>query len=91
MAHDWEPKRIRGFVASVFWVAAPVQIALLYWKLGDQVTGAFGWGIASLPIIIVATLIGIHIGNTFDRKRLENAVNAFLFLTAVVSILSPYL
>jgi uncharacterized membrane protein YfcA len=91
MAHDWEPKRIRGFVAFVFWVAAPVQIALLYWKLGDEVTGAFGWGIASLPIIIVATLIGIHIGNTFDRKRLENAVNAFLFLTAVVSILSPYL
>jgi uncharacterized membrane protein YfcA len=91
MAHDWEPKRIRGFVSFLFWISAPVQIALLYWKLGDHVTVAFGWGIAFLPLVIIATLIGIHIGNTFDRKRLKNAVIFFLFLTAVVSILSPYL
>ena len=90
MAHDWEPKRIRGFVSFLFWVSAPVQIGLLYWKLGDQVASAFGWGIAFLPPVIVATLIGIRIGNSFDRKRLKNAVNLFLFLTAIVSIVSPY-
>jgi uncharacterized membrane protein YfcA len=67
-----------------------VQIGLLYWKLGDQVASAFGWGIAFLPPVIVATLIGIRIGNSFDRKRLKNAVNLFLFLTAIVSIVSPY-
>jgi len=91
MAHDWEPGRIRAFVSFLFLVAAPVQIVLLYWKLGDQVAHAFILGSMMLPVVIAATLIGIRIGNTFDRKRLKNAVIFFLFLTAIVSIFSPYL
>jgi len=91
MAHNWEPKRTRAFVSFLFLIAAPVQIVLLYWKLGDQVGHAFGWGMMMLPVVIIATLIGIRIGNTFDRARLKKAVMFFLFLTAVVSIVSPYL
>jgi uncharacterized membrane protein YfcA len=91
MAHDWKPKRIRGFIALLFWISAPVQIALLYWKLGAQVTVAFEWGIRLLPVVIIATLIGIHVGNTFNHTRLTRAVNLFLFLTAVASIVTPYL
>ena len=91
MAHGWQPLRTRAFVSVLFLVAAPVQIALLYWKLGEQVSHSFLLGVALLPIVIVATLIGIRIGNTFDRKRLENAVIFFLFLTAIMSILSPLL
>ena len=91
MAHNWEAKRTRAFVSFLFLVAAPVQIVLLYWKLGDQVGHAFGWGMMLLPVVIVASLIGIRIGNTFDRARLKKAVMFFLFLTAVVSIVSPYL
>ncbi len=91
MAHGWDPMRTRAFVSILFLVSAPVQIALLYWKLGSEVTHAFVWGVLSLPLVIAATLIGIRIGNTFDRQRLKNAVTFFLFLTAVVSIVSPYL
>ena len=91
MAHGWQPLRTRAFVSVLFLVAAPVQIALLYWKLGEHVGHAFGLGVALLPVVIVATLTGIRIGNTFDRKRLENAVIFFLFLTAIMSILSPLL
>ncbi len=91
MAHGWAPLRTRAFVSVLFFVAAPVQIALLYWKLGAQVGHAFVLGVVLLPVVIVATLIGIRIGNTFDRKRLEQAVILFLFLTALVSIVSPYL
>jgi len=91
MAHDWNPMRTRAFVSILFLVSAPVQIALLYWKLGEQVGDAFVWGVAFLPLVIIATLVGIRIGNTFDKKRLEKAVMFFLFLTALVSIFSPYL
>jgi len=91
MAHDWEPMRTRAFVSILFLVSAPVQITLLYWKLGSEVTHAFIWGVEALPLVIIATLIGIRIGNTFDKKKLATAVNLFLFFTAVVSIVSPYL
>jgi len=90
MAHDWSPKRIRAFVTALFWVAAPVQIALLYRRLGEEAVQAFGWGIVLLPAVIVAALLGVRIGNAFDRTRLRRAVTAFLFLTAVASIVSPW-
>ncbi len=91
MAHDWHPKRIRAFVTALFWIAAPVQIALLYARLGEESARAFGWGLLLLPVVIVAALLGVRIGNTFDRARLQQAVTLFLFLTAIVSIVSPWL
>ena len=91
MAHNWSARRTRAFISALFLAAAPVQIALLYWKLGDQVADAFMWGIASTPIVIIAALIGVRIGDTFDKQKLTRAVMAFLFLTAIISIFSPYL
>ncbi len=91
MAHHWEPKRTRAFITTVFLFASPVQIILLYWKFGAELSQAFLWGIAATPIVITAALIGVKIGNSFDRERLKKAVMFFLFLTAVISILSPYL
>jgi len=91
MAHDWPPKRIRAFVTALFWIAAPVQIALLYGRLGDEAARAFGWGLLLLPVVIVAALLGVRIGNTFDRARLQQAVTLFLFLTAIASMITPWL
>jgi uncharacterized membrane protein YfcA len=90
MAHDWEPKRIRAFVSFLFLIAAPVQIVLLYWKLGSEAGEGFVWGLASLPLIVIATLTGIHIGNRLDKDSLRQTVNIFLLLIAFVSIVSPY-
>lgn len=91
MAHHWSARRSRAFVTLLFWVAAPVQIALLWWKLGDQVAEAFGWGLAATPLVIIATLIGVRIGDRFDREKLRRLILGLLFLTAVVSIVTPYL
>lgn len=91
MAHSWSARKTRAFISALFLMSAPVQIALLYWKLGDQVAEAFVWGIASTPIVIIAAMIGVRIGDTFDKKRLTKVVMIFLFLTAIISIISPYL
>lgn len=90
MAHRWSARRSRAFVTLLFWVAAPAQIALLWWKLGDQVVEAFGWGLTATPLVIIATLIGVRIGDRFDREKLRRVILGLLLLTAVVSILSPY-
>ena len=91
MAHQWEPKRTRAFITTVFLFASPVQIALLYWKFGSELSHAFVWGIAAAPIVIVAALIGVKVGNSFDKEKLKKMVMFFLFLTAILSIFSPYL
>jgi len=91
MAHHWEPKRTRAFITTVFLFASPVQIILLYGKFGEELSHAFIWGIAATPIVIISALIGVRIGNNFDKVRLKKAVMFFLFLTAVISIISPSL
>jgi len=90
MAHHWEPKRTRAFITTVFLFASPIQIILLYWKFGAELFDTFVWGIAATPIVIIAALIGVKIGNSFDRERLKKAIMFFLFLTAIISIVSPY-
>ncbi|NKQ40122.1 MAG: sulfite exporter TauE/SafE family protein [Sulfurovum sp.] len=91
MAHDWTVMRTRAFITAVFLLASPVQIALLYWKFGDTLLQSFVWGIVATPIVIVGALIGLKIGNSFNKAKLKKTVMFFLFLTAVISIISPYM
>ncbi len=90
MAHDWSPRRTRAFITMVFLAASPVQIALLYWKFGGTLTESFFWGIAATPVVIAGALLGVRIGNSFDKTKLKKAVMFFLFLTALLSLFSPY-
>ncbi len=91
MAHDWSALRTRAFMAALFLTAAPVQVALLYWKLGDVVASAFLAGLLMTPLVVAGSLIGIRLGNRLDRERLRRVILLFLFLTGVVSIVSPWL
>ncbi len=90
MAHDWEPRRSRAFITTVFLFSSPLQIALLYWRFGDTLSQSFLWGIAVTPIVILGVLIGVRVGNSFDKAKLRKAVMLFLVLTAFLSIFSPY-
>ena len=91
MAHQWEPRRTRAFITVVFLFGSPIQIALLYWKFGSDLSHAFLWGIMAAPLVILAALVGVRIGDKFDKVKLKKMVMLFLFLTAILSIFSPYL
>jgi uncharacterized membrane protein YfcA len=91
MAHDWSALKTRAFMASLFLIAAPVQLGLLYWKLGDEVADFFLYGLLMTPLVIAGSLAGIRLGNRLDRERLRRLILFFLFLTGVASLLSPWL
>ena len=91
MAHDWSALRTRAFMAALFLLAAPVQVGLLWWKLGEEVASAFAWGLGMIPLVVAGSLLGIRLGNRLDRVKLRKAIMLFLFFTALVSLLSPWL
>jgi uncharacterized membrane protein YfcA len=91
MAHDWNALRSRAFLAALFLLAAPVQVALLWWKLGEKVSDAFLWGLGMTPLVVAGSLAGIRLGNRLDRGRLRRLILLFLFLTAILSLSSPWL
>ncbi|WP_457606525.1 sulfite exporter TauE/SafE family protein [Nitratifractor sp.] len=91
MAHDWSALKSRAFMSALFLLAAPVQLALLYWKLGAEVSASFLLGLWMVPLVVAGSLLGIRLGNRLDRERLRKLILFFLFLTGLVSILSPWL
>ena len=91
MAHDWSARRTRAFMAALFLLAAPVQVALLWWKLGEEVASAFAWGMGMIPAVVAGSLLGIRLGNRLDRERLRRWIILFLLATALISLFSPYL
>ena len=91
MAHDWSALRTRAFISALFFTTAPIQVLLLYWKLGDTVASAFVVGFATTPLVLAGSLLGIRLGNRLDRDRLRRFILFFLLLTGVVSLLSPWI
>lgn len=91
MAHDWSAMRTRAFMAALFLLAAPVQVGLLWWKLGEEVAYAFAWGLGMIPLVVAGSLLGIRLGNRLDREKLRRAIMFFLLLTALISLASPWM
>jgi len=91
MAHDWSALRTRAFMAALFLLAAPVQLALLWWKLGEEVADSFALGFWMIPLVVAGSLVGIRLGNRLDKERLRKMIMFFLFLTGLFSLLSPWL
>lgn len=91
MAHDWSALKTRAFMVALFLMAAPVQLGLLYWKLGDEVADFFLYGLLMTPLVIAGSLAGIRLGNRLDKERLRRLILFFLFLTGLASLLGPWL
>jgi uncharacterized membrane protein YfcA len=91
MAHDWGARKTRAFMAALFLLAAPVQVGLLWWKLGEEVAAAFLWGLGMTPLVVAGSLLGIRLGNRLDRVRLRRVILIFLLFTAILSLMSPWL
>ena len=91
MIHNWRAKRTRAFITVVFLFASPIQISMLYWKFGAKIPEMFMYSIYAIPIVIIATLLGVKIGNHFNREKLRILIMFFLFLLAILSIFLPYL
>ena len=91
LAHNWSAKRTRAFITTVFLFAAPIQIAMLYYKFGDKIPEMFIYAIYAIPIVVLAALLGVKIGNQLNKEKLRVIIVFFLFLLAIVSIFSPYI
>ncbi|MDX1810063.1 MAG: sulfite exporter TauE/SafE family protein [Sulfurospirillaceae bacterium] len=91
MANKWSAITSRAFLSALFFFAAPMQIALLYYNFGSTLLNYFLIGLLFSPVVIIGTLIGVKLGAFLDRDMLKKIVLSLLVLTSVISIISPYL
>ncbi len=91
MAHKWSALTTRAFLSALFFLASPLQLILLYYNFGDKLLNFFMTGLAFSPLVIVATIWGVKLGEFLDREKLKKIVLSLLVITSLVSIFSPYL
>lgn len=91
MAHKWSALTTRAFLSALFFLASPLQVILLYYNFGDKLLNFFMIGLAFSPLVIIATLWGVKLGEYLDRDKLKKIVLSLLVITSLVSIFSPYL
>ena len=78
-----------GMMAQIHLLAASLQIVLLYVATKGAAGPSLLVGLAFSPIVILGTILGVKSGNLIAMSRLRQGTTGILFVTTVVSNLTP--
>lgn len=91
MAHNWSGEKSRTLMWCVFSFMVPWQLAVNYHRFGWPVIQSAVLGMAYIPVVIVATMIGTRIGNRMSQDRLRMIAYSVLISVGLTSIIGPWL
>lgn len=91
MAHRWSNRQTRAFLSSLFMLAAPLQLTLLYLLSGGDIMGALLNGLILAPLVALGSALGVRMGNLIPKDRLRQIAHGILLVTALASIMAPVL
>jgi uncharacterized membrane protein YfcA len=91
MTQSWQAIEIRAFLLSTFLLGIPFGLALLYLTYSSRLHESFIQALLAIPVVLLATQLGVSIGNRLNRWVLNRITYAILFLTAFSAIVSPLL
>ena len=91
MAHSWTNRQTRAFLQSLFLLASPFQISLLYLFSKGAISGALLIGLAFAPLVVLGSTLGVRLGNAIPKQRLRQIAYGFLLVTALASVMAPVL
>ena len=89
MAHRWSNRQTRAFLASLFMLAAPLQLTLLYFLSKGDILGALLSGLIFAPVVALGSTLGVRLGNLIPEHRLRQIAYGILLVTALASIMAP--
>lgn len=90
-AHDWTTRQIRGFLFAMYLISLGPAIAMLFAFFGDRLVAPALNACAAIPILLLATGIGLKFGNWLGRRRLRRVTLALLLLMGIVGLASPWI
>ncbi len=88
-AHDWDTKRIRGFLFTMYLISIIPTYGLLAWRFGERVIEPSVITLALLPIMLLATHIGLRAGTRLGSKRLRQVTIVILIITGLAAVVAP--
>ncbi|WP_417746791.1 sulfite exporter TauE/SafE family protein [Rosistilla oblonga] len=88
-AHDWSTKRTRAFLFTMYLVSMLPAWGLLYYWFGQRIINPSLTAMAIIPLLLVATWMGLHVGTWLGRHRLRRVTMCVLLVVGLVGLLSP--
>ena len=90
-AHDWDTKRSRGFLFSMYLVSMGPALAMLYFAFGKRIIEPAVFAAALTPVLLISTSLGLKAGTWLGRKWLRQITLAVLILIGVAGLAAPFL
>ncbi len=90
-AHDWDTKRSRGFLFAMYLVNITPALTLLYYKFGNRIVTPSLIASALIPLLLVATWLGLRAGTWLGRKRLRTVSLGILILIGIAGLAAPWM
>ncbi|WP_235908642.1 sulfite exporter TauE/SafE family protein [Roseiconus nitratireducens] len=90
-AHDWSARRIRGFLFAMYLISLVPALVMLYLFFGQRVVAPAVLAAISIPMLLLATWLGLTFGNWLGRRRLRRITLGLLLLMGVVGLASPWM
>ena len=90
-AHDWDTRRMRGFLFAMYLISIGPALAILYYYFGDRIIGPSVVAAMLIPLLVAVTGAGLKFGSWLGRVRLRRVTLALLLLVGVAGLAAPLL
>ena len=91
MAHNWSNIQSRALMAALYWTIVPIQVAMLLMTFGRPLAQFSLQALFFVPVVVGGVFAGILLGNLLNKPRLRKFVQALLLVTAIMSLIGPYI
>jgi uncharacterized membrane protein YfcA len=88
-AHDWETRRMRAFMFSMYLISIGPAIGILYWVFGPRIVQPGLIAVLMFPLLWLVTLFGIRFGTWLGRIRLRRVSLGLLLLMGIAGLAAP--
>ncbi|MEO1618584.1 MAG: sulfite exporter TauE/SafE family protein [Planctomycetota bacterium] len=90
-AHNWTTRQVRGFLFGMYLISVGPAIAVLLFYFGPRLFQSATVALASIPMLLVVTYLGLKAGNWLGRERLRRVTLGLLLLMGIVGLASPWI
>jgi uncharacterized membrane protein YfcA len=89
-AHDWDSRQMRGFLFAMYLISLFPALVLLYYFFGQKIVQPVLVSMAVVPLLLLATYLGLKFGDWLGRERLRRITLALLLVIGFVGVASPF-
>ncbi len=88
-AHDWDTKRIRGFLFTMYLISIIPTYGLMALWFGERLIEPSLITLALLPVMLLVTHLGLKAGTKLGVKRLRQVTIVILIITGIAAMVAP--